>query len=311
MCRFVLYQGPPLTLASLVTEPSHSIINQSVNSEESDEPLNGDGFGVAWYVPDLSPEPAVFRSVSPAWSNHNLLELARVTRSGCVLAHVRAATRGLPVTELNCHPFAAGRLAFMHNGDVARFAKIRRSLLASLSDDAFNAIKGSTDSEHVFGVFLDRLAKRTEPDASERMAAALIEAIEFVVAMSRAAIGDEDDQEESYLNIAVSDGVRSVACRYATAERKPASLYMHTGRRYVCEGGVCRMISPERGHGAVIVSSEPLSEDPGWQKVPANHLVVVREDRSVDVRSVHMRESTSGPRADGADIANDGLGSPD
>src|SRR3954471_18211514 len=98
MCRFVLYQGVPLTIASLVTDPSHSIINQSVKSLESDEPLNGDGFGVAWYTPELSLRPAVFRSVSPAWSNMNLLDLGRVTRSSCILAHVRAATRGIPVT---------------------------------------------------------------------------------------------------------------------------------------------------------------------------------------------------------------------
>ena len=58
MCRFVLYQGVPLTIASLVTEPAHSIINQSVHSRESEEPLNGDGFGVAWYAPELSHKPA-------------------------------------------------------------------------------------------------------------------------------------------------------------------------------------------------------------------------------------------------------------
>src|ERR1044071_4844098 len=103
MCRFVLYHGTPITLASLVTEPGHSIIKQSIHASETEEPLNGDGFGVAWYVPELSQQPGVFRSVSPAWSNQNLLDLARVTRSRCVLAHVRAATSGLPVSETNCH----------------------------------------------------------------------------------------------------------------------------------------------------------------------------------------------------------------
>ncbi|HYE62843.1 MAG TPA: class II glutamine amidotransferase [Phycisphaerales bacterium] len=309
MCRFVLYQGVPLTIASLVTEPANSIINQSVHSKESEEPLNGDGFGVAWWAPDLSHKPAVFRSVSPAWSNMNLLELARVTRSGTVMAHVRAATRGIPVTELNCHPFAAGPYAFMHNGDVARFGEIRRRVLADLSDDSFHAVKGSTDSEHLFGVFLDQVAKaggtcvgasggkvKAHPGKQvQAMAAALERTVEYITRLSKHAVNGgakrddakPEEDEDCYLNIAVSDGDHSVACRYTTAD-EPSSLYVHTGRRYVCEGGLCRMVSPEKGHGAVIVSSEPLSDDPGWQKIPRNHMVVVSHERECEVREMQV-----------------------
>lgn len=309
MCRFVLYLGVPMTIASLVTEPSNSIINQSVHSREADEPLNGDGFGVAWYVPEISHKPAVFRSVSPAWSNMNLLEMARVTRSGCILAHVRAATRGIPVTELNCHPFSAGPYAFMHNGDVARFGAIRREVLRGLSDDAFHAVKGSTDSEHLFGLFLDRVAAAGgTPGAAtagvamghpreqaDRMALALQQTVAHITRLSGAAVGGvrrdeapEGEDDHCYLNIAVSDGAHAVACRYTSAPGDPSSLYIHTGRRYVCEGGLCRMVSPEKGHGAVIVSSEPLSDDPGWQKLPRNHMVVVHADRTCDVRPLDV-----------------------
>jgi glutamine amidotransferase len=286
MCRFVLYQGAPLTIASLVTEPSHSIVNQSIHSNESEEPLNGDGFGVAWYVPEVSPQPAVFRSVSPAWSNMNLLDLARVTRSSCILGHVRAATRGIAVTELNCHPFAAGPYAFMHNGDVAQFERIRRRVLNGLSDESFHAVKGSTDSESLFGLFLDHInamggrgldgAQATGDHAI--MAKALRETVRQIVAMSQEAGRVADPPEESWLNIAVSDGRCSVCCRYTTDAGEPSSLYVHTGRRYVCDGGLCRMVEPEAGKGAVIVSSEPLSDDPGWQRIPRNHMVVITED---------------------------------
>jgi ergothioneine biosynthesis protein EgtC len=311
MCRFVLYQGPPMSLASLVTEPSHSIINQSVHCDESEEPLNGDGFGLAWYAPEASAEPAVFRSVTPAWNNMNLLDLARVTKSECVLAHVRAATRGLPVTELNCHPFKHGHHAFMHNGDVARFQKIRRRLLLQLSDEAFRTIRGSTDSEHVFAVFLDQLAKRTETDKCEAMAAALLAAVARVVTLSREVAGAEDEQEESYLNIAISDGLRSVACRFTTSGQ-PSSLYLHTGRKYVCDGGVCRMLAPERGKGAVLISSEPLSDDPGWQRIPPNHMAVVREDRTVDLRSMHLSGTEGDQELRAAEsVENTALGSPE
>ena len=110
MCRFALYLGSPIRVSSLITEPINSIIHQSYYSREREEPLNGDGFGFAWYVPEITNEPALFRDVSPAWSNANLRHLARVTRTPCLFAHVRAASPGFPVSHLNCHPFSGDRL---------------------------------------------------------------------------------------------------------------------------------------------------------------------------------------------------------
>jgi predicted glutamine amidotransferase len=81
MCRFALYLGPPITLDTLITKPVNSIIHQSFHSHERKDPLNADGFGVAWYVPELSLHPAVFRSITPAWNDENLLNLAPLTIS--------------------------------------------------------------------------------------------------------------------------------------------------------------------------------------------------------------------------------------
>ena len=113
MCRFTMYLGPPIRMASLLIEPAHSLILQSSHATERTEPLNGDGFGVGWYAPQLTPTPAVFRSISPAWNNSNLRSLSDVVSSPCILAHVRAATAGMPVGETNCHPFQHGDYLFM------------------------------------------------------------------------------------------------------------------------------------------------------------------------------------------------------
>ncbi|MBM4197708.1 MAG: class II glutamine amidotransferase [Gammaproteobacteria bacterium] len=106
MRRFTFYKGKSLALSALLTEPEHSLIHQSFEAREREEPLNGDGFGVAWYSPGHD-EPALFRSATPAWSNQNLRELARVSESPCVLAHVRAATEGLQVGERRSMPTAS------------------------------------------------------------------------------------------------------------------------------------------------------------------------------------------------------------
>lgn len=281
MCRFVLYLGPPLTISSLVTEPDHSLINQSIHARERDEPLNGDGFGLAWYVPEIQSEPGLFRSVTPAWSNANLHRLAGVTRSRCILAHVRAATQGLQVSESNCHPFVRGRYAFMHNGDLGGFTHVRRAIVNAVSEIGYEQIQGSTDSEHVFALVHDELESEAALAAANggghdapcaRMSSALVRGVTRALGIVRAA----GVQEPSYLNLALSDGTNAVACRFTTdAPEHADTLYLHTGRRYVCEGGVCRMIEPEAGEGAVIISSEPVSTDPGWSAIPVNHIVSI------------------------------------
>lgn len=284
MCRFLLYAGSPVTLSDLITEPANSLIHQSFHSEEREEPLNGDGFGLAWYVPEIGPEPGTFRAVSPAWSNRNLQHLARATRSGCVLAHIRAASEATSVSEANCHPFTFGRFAFMHNGDLAGFAQQRRSLLASLSDAAFARLEGTTDSEYIFAYFMDRY-EAGHGAGAERLATALAETVQGLLARVRAA----GETGPSYLNCAVSDGVHAAVSRCTTDRPDNAeSLHMHTGKLYRCIDGACRLVEPEDGAGAIIVSSEQLSADPGWQMIAPNRLVVLTGAGVVENRALQL-----------------------
>ena len=288
MCRFVFYNGPPIFVSSLVTEPSHSLVSQSIQSSEREEPLNGDGFGLAWYPPDFDARPALFRSITPAWNNSNLLELARVIKSPCILAHVRAATQVRAVSEANCHPFTHGRLAMMHNGDVGGFSALRRKILGKLSDTAFELIDGSTDSEHLFALFVDALEQvAQDPQAvnATEMAEALRRSFKTAIDLSRETGGTE----HSYLNVAVTNGRAAVVTRFTThAGYDGESLYIHRGLRYICVDGACRMVEPDELGGAVIVSSERLSEDPGWQPVPPNHMVIIDADRRVDIEPLTL-----------------------
>jgi predicted glutamine amidotransferase len=258
------------------------LINQSRSSKERAEPMNGDGFGVAWYRPERSLQPAVFRAVSPAWNNRNLRDLCRVTVSSCILAHVRAASPELPVAEVNCHPFRVGPYAFMHNGDVPDFRFLKRSFIQALSEDSVADLEGSTDSEHLFAHFRDQLDESIA-DPADRMADALTKTVAFTQALLEA----RGIEKPCHLNLVVTDGKGLVATRFSSgSDGQYASLYMHRGRRYVCEGGMCRMVDPDDGEGAVIIASEALSPDPGWQPVPPQSMVVVRSDLTIDVRPI-------------------------
>ncbi len=283
LCRFTFYRGEALPISHLITEPIHSLIHQSYHSEEREEPLNGDGFGLAWYV-EGSTESAVFRAVTPAWSNRNLRELARVTESGCFLAHVRAATQVLEVSETNCHPFKHGRYTFMHNGDVGGFHAIRRPLLASLGDRAFSSIHGSTDSEHLFALFLDEMERSGDGSGLEVMAEALDRAIDR--AMDLAA--EHAPGEPSYLNLVLCDGASAIACRYVTeAVESAESLYVARGH-YVWKDGAARILPAKPGEGAVLVSSERIGADPAWEPVPVGWWLMITPEREVSYRPMRV-----------------------
>jgi ergothioneine biosynthesis protein EgtC len=274
MCRFTLYLGPPIRLESLLIDPSHSLIMQSIHSEEREEPLNGDGFGVGWYAPEQHERPALFRSITPAWNNSNLRSLASVVSSPCVMAHVRAASAGMPVAEVNCHPFQHGRYLFMHNGHIGSFRSIRRPLIAGLGDAAFDVIHGSTDSEHLFAVFMDDLLG-TNLEDEHALARCLNRAVWRVLDM----VAELGGGHPSYLNLAVTDGDRAAACRFTDDPgRMPESLYVIQRELYqpVWRGSAGRR-RDERST-SFVVSSERLTQDASWHAIEPNHLISIARD---------------------------------
>jgi len=277
----MLYLGPETHLASLIVEPRHSLIRQSVNSQEREEPLNGDGFGIGWYASEHSREPAVFRSITPAWNNRNLHNLARVVASDCVLAHVRAATQSSGVNEANCHPFRWRNYLCMHNGDVGDFRLVRRKLLASVCDEAFGNVYGSTDSEHFFALFIDSLLGNDEPDPALRMAQSLARAISRALELVHGA----GTGSASYLNVAISDGEHAIVSRFTDADDGvPESLYYFPGQLYPDVGPRAK----HKDTQAVTVSSERLTADPGWVEVPSGQIIILRRDcapQFVDART--------------------------
>jgi glutamine amidotransferase len=281
MCRLLLYLGRPLLLHDLLVRPTNSLINQSVHCRSDETPVNGDGFGVAWYVPDVTPEPGLFRSLTPAWSNNNLARLAKVTRSQCILAHVRAASPGLASADNNCHPFTFQQYAFAHNGDIGGFRVIRRSLQEALSAEAYDLIQGNTDSEHVFATFIDQIRQQGDR-TPEGLASALEAAVRQVVSIARR-VGVT---EHMYLNVTITDGHCRVGCRFSTdlPEHTP-TLFTHSGGEYVVEDGTGLLHgASSRTEGCAAISSEPLSQTHVFEAVPHNHLVMIDANREVSVR---------------------------
>ena len=282
MCRLLAYKGRPLPIDDLLYRPDHSLVKQSYQAAEVAEPLNGDGFGLGWYEPDVTREPAVFASVTPAWNNRNLRYMAPKLVSPCILAHVRAATEG-QVSEFNCHPFHYRNLLMAHNGSVRPFTRIKRALVDRLSDERFLWIQGQTDSEHLFALFLDHYLAQPARDA-EAMTDALQATFDALAALKAA----HGVTQASGLNMVITDGRALVAARHCDDPSVvPASLHHTEGGHYVCDAGGCRMAPAPHHAQAVLIASEPLTrESQHWRDVPPRHFVLVDAHNHLSLRPI-------------------------
>ncbi len=282
MCRLMAYKGSPIIIDSLLYQPKNSLINQSFNAREIEEPLNGDGFGIGWYVPEVANEPVTFVSVNPAWSNRNLRNLAPKIKTECLIAHVRAASVG-EVSESNCHPFQYKNILMAHNGGVEEFGKIKRHLRSPLSDELYNWIKGQTDSEHIFASLLNYLKSNHDTITPETV----VDSFEHTFHTLKQLMTKYDIRESAYLNMVFTDGNFLVGTRYASdAKEEPLTLYHSEGSRYVVEDGVTRLEAPKDNNQAVLIVSEKLSDDKDWTMIPANHFVIVEQSLNVRVKPI-------------------------
>src|SRR5271169_3391847 len=226
---------------------------------------NGDGTGLGSY--DRRDEPALFRSIVPAWGDENLLELAAEIRSPLFLAHVRAGT-GTPVQQTNCHPFRWRNWLFVHNGYVADYERLRRELLLAVHHDLFTNIEGSTDSELLFHLALT-FGLADDPIAGLARMAGFVEVTAAAAGVTAAAL---------QMTVGLSDGTRLYAARYASGTE--------VNTLFVSEDAASlRMLYSENerlahfSDNARAVVSEPLADLPGmWRQVPAGSALVIGDD---------------------------------
>ena len=287
MCRFVAYLGSPIIIDELLLKPENSLVNQSYDAEEMSQTLNGDGFGLGWYVKEIREAPGLFKSITPAWSNQNLLYNASLIRTNCLFAHIRAATEG-HIAELNCHPFIYDKFLMMHNGGIPKFDRIKRRLRSHLDEEFYLWVKGQTDSEHIFALLMQHVKEIKQsinrPLETSEVADAFKRTFDVIEDMRRDAGIENTDKPAAY-NMMITDGERIYGTRYSSdPQRGSPTLYYSTGARYTCDGGVCRMVTDNGNHEkAALIVSEKLTLDPtDWKPIPVNHFIAVERDLSVE-----------------------------
>ena len=269
------WRGQSVLLEELLFNTKHGLIDQSLHSRMGVETTNGDGFGVGWYGTGTG--PGRYRSVSPAWGDANLRELAAHIASPLFLAHVRA-TSGSAVQETNCHPFRHGDWLFVHNGVIADFPQLHRDLALEIDPSLYPSIAGSTDSEVLFHLAVTYGLEDDPPGALER-------AIGLVEDTARAH-GLEPAVQAS---IGISDGERLWAVRYSS-EHRSRTLFASTDaetlhRLHPDNPRLARLRDGDR-----LIVSEPLADLEGaWHEVAESSALVVAADGALEHRAFRPR----------------------
>ena len=167
MCRHVAYLGPPITLKEIVLDPPGGLLEQSYAPKDmrGGGTINADGFGVGWWAGDRFVR---YRRPSPLWSDSGFADLAAVTTSGAILAAVRSATVGMPVTEAACAPYAGDGWLFSHNGVVPGWPDSVAKLAAQLPVTDLMTLDAPTDSALLWALLRRQLNAGVDPASALR-----------------------------------------------------------------------------------------------------------------------------------------------
>jgi gamma-glutamyl hercynylcysteine S-oxide hydrolase len=233
MCRHLAYLGPPATLRSAIIDPPHGLYRQAwAPRRQRYGTVNADGFGVGWYAPGEE-DPVRYRRAEPIWGDESFADIARVTRSGALLAAVRCATAGTALGPASVAPFASGGWLFSHNGRIDGWPESAAGLAATLPAAALLGLEARVDSALLWALVLHRLHLGLGP----------ADALAGTVAALRAA------NVTGRFNFLLTNG-RMIA---ATAA---GDTLWHRSDAAAASGP------------AVVVASEPGDDEPGWTEVP-------------------------------------------
>jgi len=203
-------------------------------------------------------------------------ELAGDVRADVLVGHVRAATVGALRTE-NTHPFRYRQWLFAQTGTLGMFDAVRERLVSSVPEFLRSDIRGETDAEVFFHVFLSFLHDAGRLGDSVVEAGFVREALRSSLALVDGMIA-EVGGEPAALNLIVSNGDHLVAVHRAQKMAYRTLRGKDDADAIIGEDLNLRRKTPElaRMHFVVIGSDfDGEAAPPRWKNVDARAIVTL------------------------------------
>lgn len=277
MCRLYGFRAThPTRVQCELIQAQNSLMRQSQKDERGLG--NPDGWGLGTV---RNGELDCAREVGPAFESEEYRKDAARVDARTVLAHVRRATVGASRVE-NTHPFRREGSMLAHNGHIPAFEELRPRIREQMSPELERAIRGDTDSEHVFHLLLSRLRDRlgVAPDepvsaaepGGEVMAEVLRETAEELVRLCERHVPDLDDvprgPDGQRLDRIALNVLWTVGDRLAGSRLGRSLWYVERDGARRCEA--CGELHPDPepdGYRSVAIASERITSE-RWSEVP-------------------------------------------
>ncbi|WP_410566829.1 class II glutamine amidotransferase [Amycolatopsis sp. cmx-4-61] len=264
MCRlFGLSAAPQRVHATFwLLEAPDSLAAQSRREPD------GTGLGVF----DADGKPQVSKQPLAAYQDEKFACEAKQRESTTFLAHIRYASTG-GLEPANTHPFVQHDRLFAHNGVIGDLPALEHRL-----GDYRHLVEGDTDSERFFALVTKEIDAH-DGDVGAGIAAA-----------ARWAAGHLPIYA---INLILTTPTELWALRYPDThdlfvlQRSPGGPHGDRHLEHASAAGRIRARSgPLAHHRAVVVASERMDEDPGWQNLQPGQLLHVGADQVVTRRTV-------------------------
>lgn len=219
-------------------------------------------------------------------SEITLAEMASGARTDTLVAHVRAATVGALRTE-NTHPFRYRQWLFAHTGTIEAFSSLRDRLRESLPQFLLRDVRGETDSEllfHLFLSFLHDAGKLDRPAVDEGAARAALRSTVALVDRLCA----EQGKGPSEMNVLVASPDYLLALHGGARMAYRSYFGPNDLERLFGDGGLGRMRIPDFAQSRITVIGSDFTDNTppaGWTTVSRRAMVTLPrlDEPSIDL----------------------------
>jgi predicted glutamine amidotransferase len=243
------------------------------------------GWGLAFYQ---GGEVLMRRRPIDERTEIDVARLASDVRADLVVGHVRHATVGALRTE-NTHPFRYRQWVFGLTGTVPEFDQVRERLVASVPEFLRGGIRGDTDAEVLFHVFLSFLHDAGRLNDGRVEPSLLTEALRSSLAVVDGMTAEVGAQA-AHLNLVVSDGDQIIAVHRSDS---PMRLRVFSGRgdadAIIGDDPHLRRKIPElaRTHFSLVASDFDEAPPNGrWKAVPDCAIVTMSRDEDPRIDAI-------------------------
>jgi glutamine amidotransferase len=215
----------------------------------------------------------------------DVAELAKDLRADVLIGHVRTATVGNLRTE-NTHPFRYRQWLFAHTGTIDGYGPLRERVSESLPEFLRRNVRGDTDSELLFHLFLSFLHDANnlgtgpvDPSATRAAMRSTLSLIERLRA--------EEGATTNGLNLLVTDGEHMIAVHHSATMGYRVIKGRTDLERLLGDDALRRIRIPDMASCRFCLVASDFDEEPrGWTMVAPHAMVTITRTDDPTVEQV-------------------------